>query len=624
MCGIAGIISHNPANIHLPVLKKMADAVAHRGPDGEGFWINDGHIVGFAHRRLAIIDLSMEAAQPMHFFHSDTDQHKRYTIIYNGEIYNYLEIREELFSKGYRFKNRCDTEVILAAYDCYKEACLQHFDGMFAFAIWDEKEQTLFMARDRFGEKPFFYWYDQHKGFFFASEMKALWAAGVEKRIDEQSLLYYLALGFTQFPNEKERTFYSNIKTIPPAHYIKWDIKTPDFKAVNYWDIDKSFQKDPGEKEALEKFRSLFFTSVKRRLRSDVLVGTSLSGGLDSSSIVSVINNIISTADYKSFSAVFPGYEKDESAYINEVAVAFGLDDYKIAPMPEGFINDFDTLCYQHEEPFGSASVYTQYAVCRLAGQHQTKVLLDGQGADEILAGYSKYLHWYLQELISTGKFAAFSKARHALQKHNPFEWGYKNYVSAFTPSFTASLLEKRTYKKLKDNNELTGDFIKEYNSVNKVYKPEVRQLNDILYFDTMAMGLEELLRVADRNAMAHGIEMRLPFLSHELVEFIFSLPSKYKIHGGYTKWILRESVKYIIPSSIVWRKDKVGFEPPQKMWMSHPLLAEKIHEAKKHLSAAGILKKEVADAGNRPTDAYDRKNYDWRYLVAANLLKKT
>ncbi|MFT3949671.1 MAG: asparagine synthase (glutamine-hydrolyzing) [Agriterribacter sp.] len=622
MCGIAGIVSHNPSNIHVPALKKMADTIAYRGPDGEGFWINGEHTVGFAHRRLSIIDLSAEASQPMHF--SPPGQPQRYTIIYNGEIYNYLEIREELFSRGYQFRNRCDTEVILAAYDCYKEDCLQYLDGMFAFAIWDEKEQTLFMARDRFGEKPFFYWYDVQQGFYFASEMKALWAAGIEKQIDEQALLYYLALGFTQFPHEKERTFYSNIKTIPPAHYIQWNTRHSTFRAVKYWDIDKRVQKDLGEAETLEKFRSLFFTSVKRRLRSDVLIGTSLSGGLDSSSIVSVINNIITTADYKSFSAVFPGYEKDESAYIDEVATAFGLDDYRVAPTAEDFMNDFDTLCYHHEQPFGSASVYTQYAVCKLAKKHDTKVLLDGQGADEILAGYSKYLHWFLQELISSGKFTAFSKEKTALQGNSQqLNWNYKNYVSAYTPALTASLLEKRAYKNLKNNTELNADFIQANNGINKVYKPEVHQLNDILYFDTMVMGLEELLRNADRNAMAHGIELRLPFLSHELVAFVFSLPAKYKIQQGYTKWILRESVKYIIPAAIVWRKDKVGFEPPQKMWMDQPALAGRIHEAKQRLSVAGILKKEIADTGTRSTDAYDRKNSDWRYLVAANLLSK-
>lgn len=624
MCGIAGIVSHNPSNIHLPILKKMSDAIAHRGPDGEGFWINDAHTVGFAHRRLSVIDLSEEASQPMHFFNSDENRNKRYTIIYNGEIYNYLEIRDELFSRGYQFKNRCDTEVILAAYDCYKEECLQYFDGMFAFAIWDNKEQTLFMARDRFGEKPFFYWHDAAQGFYFASEMKALWAAGIEKEIDQQVLLYYLAIGLSQFPAEKEKTFYKHIRSLPPAHYIKWDITQPAFTVKEYWDIDRHMQKDRGEEKTLEEFRSLFFTSIKRRLRSDVWIGTSLSGGLDSSSIVSVINNIITTEDYKSFSAVFPGYEKDESAYIAEVATAFGLDDYYIAPTAGDFVNDLDMLCYHHEQPFGSASVYTQYAVCKLAKQHNTKVLLDGQGADETLAGYHKYLHWYLQESLARQKFSTFIKEKAALQKNKLLlNWSYKNYISAYAPALTASALRKRQYKALTGNNELTEDFIRSFNIADKIYKPEVSRLNDILYFDTMQHGLDELLRIADRNAMSHGIEMRLPFLSHELVEFIFSLPSTYKIRNGYTKWLLRESVKYIIPSSIVWRKDKVGFEPPQKSWMDDPALIERIVDAKKKLADAGILKKEIADGITRSTGAYDRNNFDWRYLVAGNLLGK-
>lgn len=624
MCGIAGIVSHNPANIHLPVLKKMGDAIAHRGPDGEGFWINDEHTVGFAHRRLSIIDLSDEASQPMHFFHNDADKDKRYTIIYNGEIYNYLEIRDELFSRGYQFKNRCDTEVILAAYDYFREECLQHFDGMFAFAIWDNKERSLFMARDRFGEKPFFYWHHTTNGFYFASEIKALWAAGIEKEADQQALLYYLAAGLTQFPNGKENTFYSNIKSLPPAHYIKWDINNPVLTVARYWDIDKNFHKDPGQKEALEKFRALFFTSVKRRLRSDVWIGTSLSGGLDSSSIVSVINNIVTSEDYKSFSAVFPGYEKDESAQIKEVATVFGLDDYQTAPTAADFLQDFDALCYCHEQPFGSTSVYTQYAVCKLAKQYNTKVLLDGQGADETLAGYPKYLHWYLQELLATQKIATFLKERKSFRENGLlFDWGYRNYISAYIPPLTASVLKNRQYKMIAGNKELSPDFIQSFNKINRIYKPEVRQLNDILYFDTMQIGLEELLRNADRNAMAHGVEMRLPFLNHELVEFVFSLPSKYKIHNGYTKWILRESVKYIIPSTVVWRKDKIGFEPPQKQWMMQPLFAERIINAKKSLANAGILKKEMIDVAPRSTEAYDRNNFDWRYLVAANLLMK-
>jgi asparagine synthase (glutamine-hydrolysing) len=620
MCGIAGIISPDPCQINTTRLQQMADAVAHRGPDGEGFWINSSNTVGFAHRRLSVIDLSPEAAQPMHFSTDSTG--KRYTIIYNGEIYNYLEIREELFSKGYTFQNRCDTEVILAAYDCYKENCLQYFDGMFAFAIWDEQEQTLFAARDRFGEKPFFYFTDEATNtFYFASEIKALWAAGVEKNVDKQALLYYLGLGFTQFPLQKEKTFYSKINGLLPAHYIHWKVKEKPLSINRYWNLNTTTE-ITSRKVAAEKFRSLFFTSVKRRLRSDVFVGTNVSGGLDSSSIVAVINNLITSENYKSFSAVFPGFAKDESPYINEVVSAFGLDDYTVTPTADDFMNDFEKLCYHHEQPFGSASVYTQYAVCRLAKENGTKVVLDGQGADEVIGGYSKHIHWYLQELLARKKFGLFSSEKAALEQNNiPFNWGYKNYLAAYVPAATANVLQKRENKNLTGNNELTQDFIDAHFDKNSVYKANVKRMNDILYYDVMDFGLEELLRYADRNSMAHSVEMRLPFLSHELVEFVFTLPAEYKIHEGYTKWILRESVKYIMPSKVTWRKNKIGFEPPQEKWMNSKVFAERIYQAKQQLAGDGILKKEMIDAAVRSSGAYSAQNFDWRYLIAATLL---
>lgn len=617
MCGIAGIVSQNPSQIHISRLKAMSDSIAHRGPDGEGFWINPSNKVGFAHRRLSIIDLSAAAAQPMHF--ATTDSTPRYTIIYNGEIYNYLEIRDELFSKGYTFQNRCDTEVVLAAYDHYKEACLQHFDGMFAFAIWDEAEQTLFMARDRLGEKPFYYTLDHTGGsFLFASEMKALWAAGIEKIPDRQSLLYYLGAGLTQFPLEKERTYYTNIWTLPAAHYIHWNIAEKQFSATRYWDIHQK-QTVIYPKDATEQFRSLFFTSVKRRLRSDVRIGTSLSGGLDSSAIVAVINNLISSENYRSFSAIFPGFEKDESKQIEEVVTAFGLDDYTVVPSAAKMIAGFEELCYHHEQPFGSSGIYAQYEVCKLAGQQSTKVLLDGQGADEILGGYPKYIHWYLQELVAKRRFALFSREKNALKENNiGFQWGYKNYLAAFTPASTANILKRRAERNILTNTELNPEFISAYFERDKIYKRSISSINDILYYDVMESGLEELLRYADRNSMAHGIEMRLPYLNHELVEFAFSLPAEYKIHRGFTKWILRESVQYIIPISIAWRKDKVGYEPPQEHWMKDASFEELIFNARKKLTESGILKKNITGIPVRPSAAYSKKNYDWRYLVAA------
>ncbi len=603
----------------------MADAIAHRGPDGEGYWINQSKSVGFAHRRLSIIDLSEAAGQPMLYSPGNSSTSApRYTITYNGELYNFPEIKKQLTSKGYTFRTSSDTEVILAAYDCYQEECLQYFDGMFAFAIWDEKEQTLFTGRDRFGEKPFFYYWDEPGNtFLFASEMKALWAAGIEKTVEEEALLYYIGLGFTQFPIEKHRTFYKSIYTLPPAHYMKWQVTRNRITTRRYWDIDKNSTFSCNEKEAVEKFRSLFFSSVKKRLRSDVPVGTSLSGGLDSSSIAGAIHSLCANnGNYKSFSAVFPGYEKDESKHIQEIVSAFGLANFTVSPTHNCLIDSLDKLCYHHEQPIGSSSVYTQYAVCQLAARHNMKVLLDGQGADETIAGYSKYIHWWLQELVSYKKFRQYKQEKKALTDNKvPFEWGFKNYMAACAPGLAAAALQRREQKRLNTNNEIEPAFMRAFNNGDGFGKPFVNRLNDVLYYNTMQNGLEELLRYADRNSMAHGLELRLPFLSHELVEFLFSTPGNYKIRQGYTKWILRESLKNELPATVTWRKDKIGFEPPQMQWMNQPSLQECIHDAKQKLSAAGILKKDVLNISVRSRGAYDPDNPDWRYLMAATLL---
>ncbi len=404
MCGIAGILLRAP-NPMAPVhVKKMTDAIAHRGPDGEGSWSNRKHTVHLGHRRLSIIDLSKNAAQPMSFA-------GRYQLVYNGEIYNYIEIRSFLQNMGYNFSTQSDSEVILAAYDFWKEKCLQQFDGMFAFAIWDEKEEKLFAARDRFGEKPFYY-YEDEGNFIFASEMKALWAVGVEKKTDNKMLLNYITLGHVQNCIDKEQTFYEDIYSLPPSHYLKFDpaAKQPS-RTTRYWSINKEIRKEMSAGDAADKFNELFTTSVKRRLRSDVPVGTSLSGGLDSSSIAYTINSLQQAAHshktLQSFSAVFPGFEHDESSYIQSVVSGLHIMNKQTNPSAIDLVQQFEKLCYQQEEPFQSSGIFAQYQVFELAKHNGVKVLLDGQGADETLAGYPKYIHWYLQEVLSRNRLGA-------------------------------------------------------------------------------------------------------------------------------------------------------------------------------------------------------------------------
>lgn len=616
MCGIAGIVSNNPSLVQQYKLQLMANALQHRGPDGEGFFIDEQQQVGFAHRRLSVIDLSNDAAQPMHYL-------GRYTITYNGEIYNYLELKITLQQKGYKFKSASDTEVILAAYDYYQHQCLQYFDGMFAFAIWDNQTHQLFAARDRFGEKPFYYFIDNEQ-FIFASEMKALWTNGIDKSINNTQLLNYLSHGFISNPTSGETTFYNNILKLPVASYLYYSPATKKLSVERYWDIDKESKTAlTNIHEIQEKFVELLQQSVSRRLRSDISIGTSLSGGLDSSSIVAIVSKLNnSNSEIKTFSATFPGFEKDESKYIREVAARFGIENETTSPTAIDFIDDFEKLLYHQEEPFQSSSIYAQYKVYELAKQHGVTVLLDGQGADETLAGYAKYYHWYWQELIAEKKFTTLrSEIKQTNQHGTNVAWGIKNYAAALLPAISSKQLEKNVWQKQQYHPFLERDFIKVFSDKKTIYKPTVEKLNDILYFDTMQLGLEDLLRYADRNSMAHGREVRLPFLSHELITFIFSLPASMKIQNGFTKHLLRLSMNNVLPSSIVWRTDKIGFEPPQAQWMQYPETLAFTQAAKQKLVANGILKKEILTQPLQAISAHAGNNLDWWCLCAGSLM---
>ena len=620
MCGITGIITQHknaPEKLKADV-RLMTDALAHRGRDGEGVWVNDNTQVGFGHRRLKIIDLSNEAAQPMVYA-------GRYTITYNGEIYNYIELKNELLQKGYQFFSQGDTEIILAAYDCWKENCLQRFDGMFAFAIWDEQEQTMFAARDRFGEKPFYFFKDETR-FLFASEMKALWAAGIEKPVNNTQLLNYITLGMVQNVSYPAETFFHHICQLEPAHYITFHLHSFNAETIRYWDLDKeSINHSITQKQAIEQFSSLLQRAVETRMRSDVLAGTSLSGGLDSSAIValsSIVND--GSNSHTTFSAIFPGFEKDESAYIKQVTEKFNLSGYHITPEALQLADDFDKLLYHQEEPFQSLSIYAQYKVYELAKQHGITVILDGQGADETMAGYHKYYNWYWQQLTATGHWAQANAEIHAAKKLNPnarLRWTVKNKLAAFMPEMTAHQLERKAKNEQKHHRFLNPEFYKEYYLGASITKPIVRKLNDMLYYNTAQLGLQELLRYADRNSMAHGREVRLPFLQHELVQFVFSLPAHFKIKEGWTKWILRKSMAERLPASIVWRKDKIGYEPPQQQWLQHKHMTEKIMESRKTLVKNKILTPQVLQQPIIAKAAHEAGNNDFRYLCAANLL---
>lgn len=620
MCGIAGIVSLKPDRVDHDRLLAMGNALRHRGPDGEYIkqFSSGNFYAGFVHRRLAILDRSDAGIQPMQYI-------DRYIIIHNGEVYNYVEIRSALVEKGLRFYTNSDTEVIAAAYHHYGKDCVDHFDGMFAFAIWDRIENKLFCARDRFGEKPFYYHIDQaNQELIFASEMKAIWAAGVQREPDQQVLLQYLTTGHARIAWQPERTYYKQIFQLVPAgrFELNSDSITPVFS--QYWDLDKETRIEISDEEATERLQHLLTISISRRLRSDVPLGTSLSGGLDSSIIAALCTSAgDSRFSHNSFSAVFPGFEKDESEYIKEAAERFHLHSTTIQPSSIDLINGIGQMLYHQEEPVGSSSAFAQYLVFRLAKENDVTVLLDGQGADEVFSGYDRYSKWFLQELIGKNEFAKANKEAAALAENGFLpEWSNKNYLAAKLPAIASYMLERRAVKQQKNARDLTPEFVEANYERSLIGKPFVGKLNDILYYDTMQGPLQELLHYADRNSMAWGREVRLPFLNHDLVQFIFSLPSEFKIRNGYTKWLLRNSYRERLPEKIIWRKGKTGFETPQKIWMQDPQVQKMINESRECLVeykvlSPGVLKKPIV-----PRSAYEQDNQDWRYWMAGILYK--
>ncbi len=584
MCGIAGILKFNNGSVSRQELQQMTDVIIHRGPDGEGHWINSEGNIGFGHRRLSIIDLSDNAKQPMHYAKG------RYTITFNGEIYNYIELKEDLIKKGYQFISDSDTEVLLALYDLKKEKCLQDLDGMFAFAIWDKKQQILFCARDRFGEKPFHYYYDE-KQFVFASEIKQFWAEGIDKRVNSERLLRFVKFGIIEEPDNVTETFYKNIKRLDAAHYLTINAKN-QLKISRYWDIDLNALPYTGTiEQAAERFLELFTKSIRLRLRSDVPVGSSLSGGLDSSSIVMLIDALKGKElKQNTFSARFKNFAKDEGVHIEAVIKACkNVEVHYTWPDQEYFETVFDKVTYHQDEPYGSASIVAQYAVMELARKNNVTVLLDGQGADEELAGYIPYYHTYLDQLF-------YSNTSLYKKEHSAYIKFHEQAIPYHSIANTETLRMKLgRYKRQLLKQEM----------------PYKNQLNTKLKNSTTKTGLKELLRYADRNSMAHSREVRLPFLSHKLVEFIFSLPDSYKLNDGWTKFVLRKAMDTTLPKSICWRVDKIGYEPPQKNWVQAEKFKIAINKAVKQLD----VKRDSIENSN------SLFNQEWRLLMASKYL---
>lgn len=596
MCGIAGVWYLESKSVEdTSVIKRMTDSLSHRGPDGEGHWLSNDLNLHLGHRRLAIIDLTDGGNQPMIY-----DQ--ELVITFNGEIYNYLEIKDMLVKKGYVFRSKSDTEVVLAAYKEWGIHCLDHFDGMFAFAIYDIPQKKLFCARDRFGEKPFYYSF-YNGNLYFASEMKALWAAGVPKDPDYSLFYNYFAHDLVEDPLNQTSTFFSFIKKLKSSHYFLFTGKG-EILQERYWNINTASTLDMNLSDASSRFMELLENSIKRRLRSDVPLGTSLSGGLDSSTIVALISQLLD--DKHTFSARFKDFVKDEGFYIDLVKNKFGTQHHEIFVDADGFMNEMDKLIYHQEEPFQTGSIYAQYCVYREARNSKIPVMLDGQGADELLGGYNKDFKFYLRELIQSGE-----ETNLFLQQIN------SNHSIDLTPGFKEGIRHRfpSVYKVLSKISKLTksqkplgiaDDF---YHLQNQKTTPfyEAEDLKSMLKYELTNYGLGKLLKFADRNSMAHSVEVRLPFLNHELVEFIMSLKSHLFLFEGWSKAILRTGVKDLLPQEIVYRKDKIGFEAPHGEWMKKRELFGLMSDYKSKLMSDKII-----------TSDYDQH---WKIIIGAKVL---
>ncbi|GGI80145.1 asparagine synthase (glutamine-hydrolyzing) [Legionella impletisoli] len=546
MCGIAGIFLSDLNEVPSDqTLKVMINIIKHRGPDAQQTLALSG--TGLAHARLSIIDLSKESNQPM------IDSENGNVIVFNGEIYNYLELRKELIDKGHKFKTNGDTEVILKAYDQWGVECQNKFNGMWAFALYDKEKKMLFASRDRMGIKPFVYGMTKSGDLVFASEAKSIVQEFPEfKRVNQDFLIDFVERDF--FACYK-KTFYQNVFNLLPGHYFfvkhgevaqqqrywKW---TPCENLSHYSD-----------NEASSMFKELLVDAIKLRFRSDVPVGSCLSGGLDSSTIVGLASQLYENRLH-TFSCIYPSTpEFDESQYIQYSVEKFNTIPQYIEPRHDDFLELMHTSIYEQDGPTGGPSILSQRAVMQLASQN-VKVLLDGQGADELLGGYHGYFRYSL--------LAHLRKVKNS-----------RNLLSIFNYLSNAAEIKKRTGQKY--GNLLS--FMASMRKPARFYSPNIAEtqlhyfkefenddLNTIL-LEHVFTNLTNLLHYEDRNSMTFSIESRLPFLDYRLIEFAFSLPHQYKIRGSTTKWLLHNVAKEVLPEQVLNRKDKMGFTTPAHKW---------------------------------------------------------
>ncbi len=574
MCGICGIIDLKGNAIDEGLISVMMNTLSHRGPDGEGVFINQGSRgkgqAALGHRRLSIIDLKT-GSQPM--FNED----KSVVIVYNGEIYNFNELKKDLIKRGHRFKTKSDTEVILHQYEEDGWECAKRFNGIFAFALWDDNKKTLLIARDRIGIKPLYYLYAD-KRLIFASEIRAILKALPEKpEVDSSSLFRYLILQYIPAP----ATLYKNIYKLQPASVLTLNRKGIEVK--QYWDVKEAKGKGlkaNGEEKICERLLKTIDESVTDQLISDVPLGAFLSGGIDSSAIVALMTKRMKEP-VKTFSVGFdtadPFY--NELNYARIASRYFKTDHHEIIVRPQDVVNLFPVIARHLDDPINDPAVLPTYMISKLAREH-VKVVLSGEGADELFGGYLRYSldrfsRYYLliPRLISDGLIKPFiddiidnQSVFQGLNALSEPEWSarYIKWVSVFGNDSLRALLGNPVF--------IEEEWFKLrafYNTIQSGYNGD--DLNLILYTDIKTWLPDDLLIKVDRMSMAHGLEARIPYLDNRMVDFALSIPSWLKIKGFKRKYIFKKAVSNILPDEIV-RRSKRGFELPISHWFRNEL----------------------------------------------------
>lgn len=569
MCGITGILAFDEiGQLELKNLEKATQALAHRGPDHQGLFKN--RLVGLGHRRLSVIDTSANAHQPFE------TQDGRYIIIFNGEIFNYKVLKKELVSKGLQFKSDSDTEVLLHLYIQEGPSCLKKINGFFAFAIYDTQKNSLFLARDRMGIKPLLYYQDESK-FIFGSEMSAILSYDINKEIDHKALNYYLQLNYTPSP----LTMVQDVKKLEPGHYIS--IVDGNVEIEKYYDIPVTRLQNlvSSYDLAQQKLHELLEKSVERRMIADVPLGCFLSGGIDSSVITSVASG--QTQSLKTFSIGFEGNKFfDETSYAELVAKKFKTDHTTFKLTNEEITSHLSSIIDHIDEPFADSSAIPVYLLSQKTRKHVT-VALSGDGADEIFSGYNKHEAWWKMEndpkfkammTIVTPFAQILPKSRsgtisNAARQVVRFSRAMKMSPADrywFLASFATQVETTRLLKEPIENSAQKTSWIEPM--------LHYQDINDMLRMDSKFVLPNDMLKKVDLMSMANSLEVRVPFLDHELVDFVFSLPEEMKINQSMRKRILQDTYQKILPTEL-YNRPKKGFEIPLLDWLTTSLKSE-------------------------------------------------